>query len=65
MEGTDVIGALDEEERAIIAERDGYRDRFRAAATEEEQRRWLSLIEDATRRYDALRSAKWERGEVR
>lgn len=62
---TKVLGELTAEERAIIEERNGYRDKFRAAETEEERAAWLAKIEDATRRYDELRAGKWERGEVR
>ena len=61
---TKVIGALTLEERAVIDERDGYREKFFAAKTDEEQREWMGKIQDANTRYDALRTARWQRSEV-
>jgi hypothetical protein len=65
MSNRDVIGALDKDERAIINERDRLRDEFFSAETDEERDRIMGQINDATRRYDSLRAAKWERGEVK
>ena len=64
MEDAEVIGKLDDAERAIINERDGYCARFFEAETDEERDRLMDLIDDAVRRYDELRAAKWDRGEV-
>lgn len=61
---TNVLGELTDEERAIIDERNGYRDNFQAASTDAGRAHWLAKIEEATARYDALRTGRWERGEV-
>lgn len=61
---TRVVGALTDEERAIIAERDGYREKFFAAGADEERDEWMGKIHDATARYDALRARKWAGGEI-
>lgn len=60
-----IIGELTEEERKLIAERDDYRDKFRAAQSEAARTHWLAKIDDCIRRYDALRHARWEKGEIR
>jgi hypothetical protein len=59
-----VIGALTTAERAIIDERDGYRDKFFAAETEEEQGAWMQKVNDATARYDEIRARRRAAGEI-
>jgi hypothetical protein len=59
-----VIGALTDEERTIITERDRLRDRFFAAETEEERDEMMRNINNLTARYDAMRAERWRKGEV-
>jgi len=59
-----VIGALTDEERAIIDERDAYREKFRLAPTDEERDGWLAKMDEATRRYDAVRARRRAAGEI-
>lgn len=58
------IGALNDDERAVIAERDRLREQYFAAENEEERARLMSQINETVARYDALRRARRKRGEI-
>ena len=59
-----IVGELNDEERAIIAERDDLREQFYAASTQSERDRLMGLINEATGRYDELRRRRRDAGEV-
>ena len=61
MSATATIGAITDEERAVIEQRERYHAEFAAAETEGAAEYWLAKMIEATERFDTMRVERWRR----